>query len=82
MAQLAEALTGLLRHKLKESLTEFDATGIMVVAKACRAVVNPMHVDNWDDGSGYNAIGAGIAEARKIEAIVSRAFPVRIKKKR
>lgn len=67
MGRLAVVWSGLLQHKLKEPLTEFDAAAMMVAFKACRAVVNPQHQDNWDDAAGYSAIGAGISEARKLD---------------
>lgn len=63
MPRVAAVWNGLLKHKLKEPLTQFDVAALMVGLKMVRATANPLHLDNWDDGSGYSSIGAGLAAA-------------------
>jgi len=63
MPRVAMVWNGLLKNKLSTPLTAFDVAALMVGLKMVRATANPLHVDNWDDGSGYSSIGAGLAAA-------------------
>jgi hypothetical protein len=43
-------------------ITPLDVCEMMTDVKKCRKLTNLTYQDNWDDGVGYQAIGAAIAE--------------------